>query len=87
MVFIIDYNGYVFVLNILNRFDFMDVDDFCQKWNEGYIFNGVNLKDFGVNIDWLGELICIVVFYLYNLFLRGGSKNINYIVFINYINW
>lgn len=43
----IDYNGYVSVSNILNRPDFMDADDLRQKWNEGYTFNGANLKDFG----------------------------------------
>ena len=82
----IDYNGYVSVSNILNRPDFMDADDLRQKWNEGYTFNGANLKDFGANTDWLGELTRTAVSYSHNLSLRGGSKNTNYTASINYTN-
>ena len=82
----IDYNGYVSVSNILNRPDFMDADDLRQKWNEGYTFNGANLKDFGANTDWLGELTRTAVSHSHNLSLRGGSKNTNYTASINYTN-
>ena len=82
----IDYNGYVSVSNILNSPDFMDADDLRQKWNEGYTFNGANLKDFGANTDWLGELTRTAVSHSHNLSLRGGSKNTNYSASINYTN-
>ena len=70
----IDYNGYVSVSNILNRPDFMDADDLRQKWNEGYTFNGANLKDFGANTDWLGELTRTAVSHSHNLSLRVVVK-------------
>ena len=64
----------------------MDADDLRQKWNEGYTFNGANLKDFGANTDWLGELTRTAVSHSHNLSLRGGSKNTNYTASINYTN-
>lgn len=80
----IDYNGYMSVSNILKRPDFMSADDLRQKWNEGYTFNGANLKDFGADTDWLGELTRTAVSHSHNLSLRGGSKNTNYTASANY---
>lgn len=62
----------------------MSADDLRQKWNEGYAFNGANLKDFGADTDWLGELTRTAVSHSHNLSLRGGSKNTNYTASANY---
>ncbi|AVM53383.1 TonB-linked SusC/RagA family outer membrane protein [Bacteroides zoogleoformans] len=80
----IDYNGYMSVSNILKRPDFMSADDLRRKWSEGYTFNGANLKDFGADTDWLGELTRTAISHSHNLSLRGGSRNTNYTASANY---
>lgn len=83
---VLEYSGYISVSDIANsnKADFMDAADLRKKWDEGFIFNGANLTDFGETTDWLGEITRIGVAQNHNFSVRGGSKNSNYVASVNY---
>lgn len=72
----VEYNGYVSIFFIVKKLDMLNVDEFCIFYFD---------QDYGVDMDWIDEISCILVSYVYNLLLMGGNLKINYIVNLNYV--
>lgn len=80
----IEYNGYVSISKQARIADFMSASDLRQRFEEGYEFSGANDKDYGNDIDWLGEVSRTGVSNVHNVTFRGGGKQTNIIANLTY---
>ncbi len=78
----VDINAYVTTQQITKKLPFMDPGQYRQLVAEGK----PGAYDYGGNTNWLKEVTQTPVSQVYNISLKGGSKNTSYVANLNYRN-
>ncbi|UYQ91453.1 SusC/RagA family TonB-linked outer membrane protein [Chitinophaga horti] len=76
----IDVNSYVTAQRITRKLDFMNAAQYRELVAQGK----PGAYDYGATTDWIDEITRTPISQVYNLSLRGGSKNTSYIANLNY---
>ena len=76
----VDVNAYISTQQIVKTLPFMDAAEMRQRVAEGV----PGAQDDGANTDWLDEVTRTPFTQIYNISLRGGSKNTNYVASFEY---
>ncbi|SEM15557.1 TonB-linked outer membrane protein, SusC/RagA family [Olivibacter domesticus] len=76
----IDINTYFTTQSIARRLDFMNAAQYRQRVAEGR----PGATDYGYETNWLDEITQTPISQVYNISLKGGDSNTNYIANINY---
>lgn len=76
----VDVNAYLSTQQITKRPDFYDADGYRQLVAQGK----PGTQDDGASTDWLDEVMQTPLTQIYNISLRGGSKNTNYVASFEY---
>lgn len=75
----VDFNAYVSTQQLTRPLDFMNASEY-RSLAQGH----VGYHDDGANTDWLDEITRTPVSQIYNVTLRGGSKQTNYVASFEY---
>lgn len=78
----IDINTYFTTQSIARRLDFMNAAQYRQRVAEGR----PGATDYGYDTNWLDEITQTPISQVYNISLKGGNSNTNYIANVNYRN-
>lgn len=76
----VDFNAYLSTQQITKRLDIMSTKEYRQKVSEGV----PGAQDDGSDVNWLDEVMQTPFTQVYNLSLRGGSRNTNYTASFEY---
>lgn len=76
----IDVNAYLATQQITRRLSFFDADGYRNLVAQGK----PGTQDDGATTDWLDEVMQTPLTQIYNISLRGGSKNTNYVASFEY---
>ena len=76
----IDVNAYLATQQITRRLSFFDADGYRNLVAQGK----PGAQDDGATTDWLDEVMQTPLTQIYNISLRGGSKNTNYVASFEY---
>lgn len=76
----IDVNAYLATQQITRRLSFFDADGYRNLVTQ----NKPGAQDDGTSTDWLDEVMQTPLTQIYNISLRGGSKNTNYVASFEY---
>jgi TonB-linked SusC/RagA family outer membrane protein len=76
----IEVNAYLSTQKISRKLDMLTAEQYREKAKEGF----PGATDYGGNTDWLDEIIQTPFSQVYNINLRGGSKNTNYVASFDY---
>ena len=76
----VDVNAYISTQQITRKLDFMSYDQYMDKVKQGK----PGAQDNGGKVDWLDEILQTPLTQVYNISLRGGSKNTNYTASFEY---
>ncbi len=77
---VVDVNAYLSTQQITRRFSMMDADQYRELVKLGK----PGAQDGGSSTDWLDEILRTPLTQIYNVSLRGGSRNTNYIASFEY---
>lgn len=75
----VDFNAYVSTQQITKTLDYLTADEYRQL-AKGH----VGFHDDGASVNWLDEITRTPLSQIYNISLRGGSKNTNYVASFEY---
>ena len=75
----VDFNAYISTQQITKALDYMTADEYRQL-AKGH----VGFHDDGASTDWLDEITRTPLTQIYNISLRGGSKQTNYVASFEY---
>ncbi len=78
----IDVNTYFTTQRITNKLDFMSAAEYRQLVAQGK----PGATDYGHETDWLDQVLRTPLSQVYNISLKGGSRNTSYIANLNYRN-
>ena len=78
----VEVNSYVSTQKITKKLDFMDADQYRAVVAQ----NKPGSFDYGYNTNWLDEILQTPVSQVYNVNIKGGSKNTTYVANLNYRN-
>lgn len=76
----IDVNAYISTQQIMKRLPFMNAQEYRQRVQEGV----AGAQDDGATTDWLDKVTRTPLTQIYNISLRGGSRNTNYVASFEY---
>lgn len=76
----IDVNAYLATQQITRRLSFFDADGYRNLVAQGK----PGAQDDGASTDWLDEVMQTPLTQIYNISLRGGSRNTNYVASFEY---
>lgn len=76
----VDVNAYISTQQIVKRLPFMEAAEYRQRVQEKV----PGAQDDGATTDWLDEVTRTPFTQIYNISLRGGSKNTNYVASFEY---
>ena len=76
----VDVNAYVATQQITKKLPFFDAAGYRQLVEQGK----AGAQDEGASTDWLDEVMQTPLTQIYNITLRGGSKNTNYVASFEY---
>ncbi|WP_345231041.1 TonB-dependent receptor [Olivibacter ginsenosidimutans] len=76
----IDVNTYFTTQTISRKLDFMNASEYRKRVAEGR----PGATDYGYETNWLDEITQTPLSQVYNVSLKGGNKNTNYIANLNY---
>jgi TonB-linked SusC/RagA family outer membrane protein len=77
----VDVNAYVTTQAITRRLDFLNADEYRQL-----AIGRPGAVDYGASTNWLDEVLQTPFSQVYNVSLRGGTRNTQYIANLNYRN-
>ena len=75
----VDFNAYVSTQQITKTLDYLTADEYRQL-AKGH----VGFHDDGASVNWLDEITRTPLSQIYNISLRGGSKQTNYVASFEY---
>lgn len=75
----VDFNAYVSTQQITRSLDYMTADEYRQL-AKGH----VGFHDDGANVNWLDEITRTPISQIYNISLKGGTKQTNYVASFEY---
>jgi len=76
----VEVNSYVSTQKITKKLDFMD----AVQYRELVAQNKPGAVDYGYNTNWLDEILQTPVSQVYNVNVKGGTRNTTYIANLNY---
>ncbi|MDR0429760.1 MAG: TonB-dependent receptor [Tannerellaceae bacterium] len=76
----VEVNAYLSTQKISRKLDMLTAEQYREKAKEGV----AGATDYGSSTDWLDEITHTPFSQVYNINLRGGSKNTNYVVNFDY---
>lgn len=76
----VDVNAYISTQQIMKRLPFMNAQEYRQRVQEGV----AGAQDDGATTDWLDKVTRTPLTQIYNISLRGGSRNTNYVASFEY---
>lgn len=80
-----DYNGYMSINTIKKGIDVLSSDEYRSLKNDPqFIENGVNILDYGDNVNYVDEVLRTPISQSHNISLRGGNTDSNYSASVTY---
>lgn len=80
-----DYNGYMSINTIKKGIDVLTADEYRSLTNDPqFIENGVNILNYGDNVNYVDEVLRTPISQSHNISLRGGNTNSNYSASVTY---
>jgi len=80
-----DYNGYMSINTIKKGIDVLTADEYRSLANDPqFIENGVNILNYGDNVNYVDEVLRTPISQSHNISLRGGNTNSNYSASVTY---